>query len=124
MPRIDDTKKAVDCLWKAYQFTDELAPYMEFMEDVRSKSCKDIVSNSASETEDHIEKHEKCMDHMDKKRKSILDQLSKGEKILVDPKSPKFLEGHVNKMKTLWETAQSSATERLRALKGKNHPEI
>eukprot|EP00095_Tigriopus_kingsejongensis_P009110 maker-scaffold150_size309978-snap-gene-1.12 protein:Tk09110 transcript:maker-scaffold150_size309978-snap-gene-1.12-mRNA-1 annotation:"muscle-specific protein 300" len=121
MPRIDDTKKAVDCLWKAYQFTDELAPYMEFMEDLRSKSSREIVTNAANETEDHIDKHEKCMDQMDKKRKSILDQLAKGEKILADPKSPKFLEGHVNKMKTVWEDAQKTASDRLAALKDNLH---
>ncbi len=32
---VTDTKAKVNVLWKAYEFTDELAPYMEFLEDVR-----------------------------------------------------------------------------------------
>ena len=54
MPKVNETKNAVDCLWKAYQFTDELAPYMDFMEDMRSKSSRDINSDSSSDTEEHI----------------------------------------------------------------------
>ena len=64
MPKVYDTKNVVDCLWKAYQFTDELAPYMEWMEEMRSKSTRDINTNSAAQTEEHIEKHEKCMDQV------------------------------------------------------------
>ena len=58
------------------------------------------------------------MDQIDKKKKSILDQTAKGEKIMVDPKSPKFLEGHVNKLKALWVEANKCADERLALLKG------
>jgi len=70
MPRISDTKNVVDCLWKAYQFTDELAPYMEFLEEMRGKSTREINTNSSNETEEHIEKQEKYMDQIDKKKKS------------------------------------------------------
>jgi hypothetical protein len=119
MPKVNDTKNVVDCLWKAYQFTDELAPYMEWMEDMKSKSTRDINTNSASQTEEHIEKHEKNMDQMDKKKKSVMEQITKGEKILIDPKSPKFLDGHVNKLKSLWTECNSEAENRLGSLKGK-----
>ncbi len=119
MPKVNDTKNVVDCLWKAYQFTDELAPYMEMMEDMRSKSTRDINSDSAAQTEEHIEKQEKYLDQMDKKKKGVLEQIAKGEKILADPKSPKFLEGHVNNMKALWMEANKSAEDRLTLLKGK-----
>ncbi len=118
MPKVNDTKNVVDCLWKAYQFTDELAPYMEALEEFRSKSTRDVNSDSAANTEELIEKHEKCMDQMDKKKKSVLDQTAKGEKILADPKSPKFLEGHVNKLKGLWVEANQCAENRLALLKG------
>ena len=118
MPKVNDTKNVVDCLWKAYQFTDELAPYMEWFEDMRSKSSREINTDSASQTEEHIEKQEKYMDQMDKKKKSVLDQTAKGEKILADPKSPKFLEGHVNKLKSLWLESNKAAEERLAGLKG------
>ena len=118
MPKIDDTKKAVDCLWKAYQFTDELAPYMDWMEETRSKSTRDVNSNGAPDTEDLIDKQEKLLDQVDKKKKSVLEQIAKGEKILADPKSPKFLDGHVNKMKGLWEEANKVSQDRLATLKG------
>lgn len=117
MPRISDTKNVVDCLWKAYQFTDELAPYMEFLEDMRSKSTREINTNSSHETEEHIEKQEKYMDQIDKKKKTVMEQISKGEKILANPKSPKFLDGHVNKLRSLWDEANLTSEERLQALK-------
>jgi len=117
MPRISDTKNVVDCLWKAYQFTDELAPYMEFLEDMRSKSTREINTNSSNETEEHIEKQEKYMDQIDKKKKTVMEQISKGEKILANPKSPKFLDGHVNKLRSLWDEANSTSEERLQSLK-------
>ena len=105
-------------MWKAYQFTDELAPYMEWIEDMRSKSTRGLNTNSSAETEEHIEKQDKYMDQMDKKKKSVTEQTSKGEKILANPKSPKFLEGHVCKLKTLWSETTTAAEERLAALKG------
>jgi len=117
MPRISDTKNVVDCLWKAYQFTDELAPYMEFLEDMRSKSTRDINTNSSNETEEHIEKQEKYMEQIDKKKKTVMEQISKGEKILVNPKSPKFLDGHVNKLRSLWDEANITSEQRLQALR-------
>ena len=119
MPKITDTKNVVDCLWKAYQFTDELAPYMEWIEDMRSKSSRDLNTNSANETEEHIEKQEKYMDQMDKKKKSVTEQIAKGEKILADPKSPKFLDGYVNKLRGIWQETNAAAENRLKGLKGK-----
>ena len=91
---------------------------LEWFEDMRSKSSREINTDSANQTEEHIEKQEKYMDQMDKKKKSVLDQTAKGEKILADPKSPKFLEGHVNKLKTLWLESNKAAEERLAGLKG------
>lgn len=117
MPKIDDTKKAVDCLWKAYQFTDELAPYMDWMEETRSKSTRDVNSNGAPDTEDLIDKQDKLLHQVDQKKKSVLEQIAKGEKILADPKSPKFLDGHVNKMKGLWDEANKVTVDRLQTLK-------
>jgi len=119
MPKVNDTKNVVDCLWRAYQFTDEMAPYMEFLEDFRSKSTRDVMTDSAPSTEELTDKHEKCMDQMDKKRKGVLDFTARGEKILADPKSPKFLEGHVGKLKALWVEANEAAETRLKDLKGK-----
>ena len=57
---------------------------------------------------------------MDKKKKPTMEQIAKGEKILADPKSPKFLDGHVNKLRGLWEEANRTAEERLASLKGES----
>ena len=55
---------------------------------------------------------------IDKKKKSVLDQTAKGEKVLADPNSPKFLEGHVNKLKALWVESNKCADDRMALLKG------
>ena len=34
---------------------------MEFLEDMRGKSTRDINTNSSNETEEHIEKHDKVV---------------------------------------------------------------
>ena len=92
---------------------------MEFLEDMRGKSTRDINTNSSNETEEHIEKQEKYMDQIDKKKKMVMEQISKGEKILANPKSPKFLDGHVNKLRSLWDEANVTSEQRLQALRGK-----
>ena len=66
-----DTKKACDSLWKSYQYTDELTPHMEWLTEKKVLATRDINSNSAGETEELIEKQEKVIDQLDKKRKVI-----------------------------------------------------
>merc|ERR1712108_59845 len=72
MARVNDTKKIVDCLWKAYQYTDELTPLMEWLQDNVSKSTREINSSSAADTEEHQEKQEKVIDQLDKKKKAVV----------------------------------------------------
>jgi len=117
LPRIADTKLVVDSLWKSYQFTDELAPHMEWLQEKRQLAVRDINTNGAGETEDHIEKQEKVLDQLDKKRKVILELIAKGMKLKDDPKAPVFLEREVTNMKTLWEETLKVAEERLNNLK-------
>ena len=62
------------------------------------------------------------MDQLDKKRKAVMDQKEKGEKILKDPKAPKFLHSHMDKLNALWSDANKSAESRLKQLKGANFP--
>ncbi len=38
--------------------------------------------------------------------------------MLADPNSPKFLEGHVNKLKALWVESNKCADDRMALLKG------
>ena len=93
--KTNDTKKVVDALWRSYQFTDELTPIMEWIEENISKSTREINTNSAAQTEDLQEKQEKILDQLDKKRKVVTDSKAKGEKLLTDPKAPKFLQSHL-----------------------------
>lgn len=115
--KTNDTKKAVDALWKSYQYTDELAPLTEWIEENISKSTRDINTNSASQTEDLQEKQEKVLDQLDKKRKVYTENKTKGEKLLTDPKAPKFLQGHLEKLNELWKEANTQAENRLKQLK-------
>ena len=117
--KTQDTKKVVDALWKSYQYTDELAPLMEWIEENISKSTREINTNSASQTEDLQEKQEKVLDQLDKKRKVYTENKTKGEKLLTDPKAPKFLQGHLDKLNEMWKEANTQADNRLKQLKGK-----
>ena len=72
LPKVADTKKACDSLWKSYQYTDELTPHMEWLTEKKVLATRDINSNSAGETEELIEKQEKVIDQLDKKRKVTL----------------------------------------------------
>lgn len=119
MAKVADTKNIVDALWKSYQYTDELAPIMEFLLESVSRSTREINSNSAAQTEEIQEKQEKVLDQLDKKRKTVMEAKTKGEKILTDPKAPKFLESHLEKLNSLWKEANDSGEDRLKALKGK-----
>ena len=118
MEKVNETKNVVDALWKSYQYTDELQPVMEWLEENISKSNREINSSSASQTEDHQEKQEKVLDQLDKKRKTVIEQRQKGEKILTDPRAPKFLQGHLDKLNGLWKEANRAGEERLQQLKG------
>lgn len=53
---------------------------------------------------------------MENKKKTVEEFIVKGEKLMEDPKSPKFLETHVSKLKDAWEVAQQKAQERKDAL--------
>jgi len=117
IPKVADTKQVVASLWKSYQFTDELAPHMEWLVEKKVLATRDINSNSAAETEDLIEKQEKVIDQLDKKRKLITELLGKGTKLKDDPKSPAFLAREVANMKNTWEDTNNLALDRLTRLK-------
>ena len=63
-----------------------------------------------------MDKHGSIMRIMDNKKKTVEEFIVKGEKLMEDPKSPKFLETHVNKLKEAWNVAQQKAQERKDAL--------
>ena len=100
-----------------FKYTDELAPLMEWLEESITKSTREIQSNSVAETEQILERHEKNLDQLDKKKKVFMDQKSKGEKLLNDPKAPKFLNGHMDRLNGLWKEANNKGEDRLEDLK-------
>ena len=90
---------------------------MEWLEESITKSTREIQSNSVAETEQILERHEKNLDQLDKKKKVFMDQKSKGEKLLNDPKAPKFLNGHMDRLNGLWKEANNKGEDRLEDLK-------
>merc|ERR1712215_5412 len=46
----------------------------------------------------------------------VMDFISKGEKLMEDPNCPKFLEGHVKKLKEAWDDTNEKAQSRKKAL--------
>jgi len=117
LPRVAETKKSCDSLWKAYQYTDELTPHMEWLVEKRVMASRDINSNSAGETEELIEKQEKVIDQIDKKRKIFQENIAKGTKLKDDPKSPEFLGREVKKASELWDETNKIALDRLNRLR-------
>lgn len=117
LPKVQDTKKACDSLWKAYQYTDELTPHMEWLVEKRVLATRDINSNSAGETEELIEKQEKVIDQLDKKRKVFQENIAKGTKLKDDPKCPAFLAAEVKKASDLWDETNKTALDRLNRLR-------
>ena len=43
------------------------------------------------------------LNSLENKRRMVTDFMAKGEKLMQDPNCPKFLEGHVKKLKEAWE---------------------
>ena len=50
----------------------------------------------------------------------VLEFIMKGEKLMSDPNCPKFLEGHLKRLKEAWEETIEKAQSRKKALMGEN----
>ena len=94
------------------QYTDELAPLVEWLEDNIVKSTREINSNSVAQTEEILERHEKNLNALDKKKKTYMDQKTKGDKLASDPKAPKFLSGQLDRLTGLWKEANNKGDDR------------
>jgi len=117
MPRVNETKLVTDMLWKSYEYTDDLVPLMEFATEQFGQASRDVFSGSVSQTEEIIEKHMKVMDKMDKKKKDIVNIISRGEKLAEMAKAPAFLGEKLSAMKKLWSDTNNVAKQRLDDLK-------
>jgi len=112
-PKVNDTKLITDSLWKAYEYTDDLVPLMEFTNEQLGAANREIFTGSVSATEDIIEKHLKVMDKIDKKKNDVKAIIAKGEKLESMPKAPAFLGEKLREMKALWENTTTTAKKRL-----------
>ena len=77
---------------------------------------KEIISGSSEMTEEHIEKHDKVINSLENKRKMVMDFIAKGEKLMEDANCPKFLDGHVKKLREAWEDTTDKSQVRKKAL--------
>lgn len=116
-PKVAETKTVADSLWQGYNYTDELTPHVEWLEDKKTLANRDINSNSAGETEDLIEKQEKVVDQLDKKAKVVRAILEKGTTLMNKPKAPEFLSREVKRTQALWKETNDSALDRLQRLR-------
>ena len=116
IPKIQETLVKTECYWKCYSYGDDLIPIFEFIDDLRNRSVKEVLSANNEHTEEHIEKQDKVLNSLENKRKMVMDFIAKGEKLMEDPNCPKFLEGHVKKLKEAWEDTNEKAQTRKKAL--------
>merc|ERR1712209_338789 len=116
LPKIQDTMVKTECYWKCYSYGDDLIPIFEFIDDLRNKSVKELISGNSEQTEEHIEKQDKVLNSLENKRKMVMDFIAKGKKLMEDPNCPKFLDGHVKKLKEAWEDTNEKAVVRKKAL--------
>ena len=116
LPKIQDTMVKTECYWKCYSYGDDLIPIFEFIDDLRNKSVKELISGNSEQTEEHIEKQDKVLNSLENKRKMVMDFIDKGKKLMEDPNCPKFLDGHVKKLKEAWEDTNEKAQVRKKAL--------
>jgi len=116
IPKIQETLVKTECYWKCYSYGDDLIPIFEFIDDLRNKSIREVFSANSEQTEEHIEKQDKVLNQLENKRKMVLDFISKGEKLMEDPNCPKFLEGHVKKLKEAWDDTNEKAQARKKDL--------
>lgn len=115
--KVAETKTVADSLWQGYNFTDELTPHVEWVEDKKTLANRDINSNSAGETEEHIEKQEKVIDQLDKKRKVYMAIVDKGKALTQKPKAPEFIGREVKRAEALWKETNNQALDRLQKLR-------
>ena len=116
IPKIQETLVKTECYWKCYSYGDDLIPIFEFIDDLRNRSVKELLSGNSEQTEEHIEKQDKVLNSLENKRKMVMDFIAKGEKLMQDPNCPKFLDGHVKKLREAWEDTNEKAQLRKKAL--------
>lgn len=116
IPKIQETQTNSEIFWKCYEYGDDLVQIFDFIDDQRAKCVRDILLLDPEATEEMIDKHAAIIRLMENKRGNIEQFIARGEKILENPKAPKFLEGHVKQLKDAWAGANEKAKTRKDAL--------
>jgi len=116
LPKVRQAKDDVESLWKAYTFTDELTPQMEWLNDKAEMINKPLSTDCAEETEVLVERMENCIGQLDKKKKSFLGTLQQAQRLISNPKIPKFLEREVRRARKLWDDTNKLALDHLTKL--------
>jgi len=116
IPKVKDTQVKSEVFWKCYEYGDNLVNIFEFIDDQRSKSIREITISDPDATEEFIDKHGSIVRLMENKKKTVEEFIQQGEKLMEDPKSPRFLENHVHKLQEAWAEANEEAQKRKNAL--------
>lgn len=118
IPRIQETLLKTECYWTCYSYGDDLMPVCELIDELKNRSVRDVVSANHEQTEEHIERQEKVITQLENKKRMVHEFIAKGERLMLDPNCPAFLEGHLRKLKEAWEEASEKAQQRKKALSG------
>merc|ERR1712038_92440 len=87
IPTVSKTQVKVDLYWKCYAYGEEL-----------------------------IERQEKSLTQLETKRSIVQDLITKGKQLMENPDKPKFLDGHVGRIKEGWDETKNKASARLELL--------
>ena len=59
IPKVQETLVKTECYWKCYSYGDDLIPIFEFIDDLRNRSIREVISGNHEQTEEHMEKQDK-----------------------------------------------------------------
>merc|ERR1712079_126102 len=113
---VSKTQVKVDLYWKCYAFGDELKPHIEFLDGIMLSSTRDIAPSCIENVEELIERQEKSLTQLETKRSVVQDLITKGKQLMENPDKPKFLDGHVGRIKEGWDETKNKASARLELL--------
>merc|ERR1712209_388963 len=116
IPTVSKTQVKVDLYWKCYAYGDELKPHIEFLDGIMLSSTRDIAPSCIENVEELIERQEKSLTQLETKRSIVQDLITKGKQLMENPDKPKFLDGHVGRIKEGWDETKNKASARLELL--------
>jgi len=116
IPTVSATTVKVDLYWKCYAFGDEMNPHIEFLDGIMLSSTRDIAPSCIENVEELIERQEKSLSQLTTKKSIVFDLITKGKQLMENPDKPKFLDGHVGRIKDGWDETQNKASARLELL--------